>query len=180
MTDRLVTPAVNMAVSIDDARVAARIDGVDRDAEIELVVRSITEDAEHICGRAFISQTWRVTLDAFPDAIKLPMPPAASVLSVRYLDEYGLEQALSPADYYLDKVTEPGYLIPSSGRAWPATAAQINAVNVDVVCGFGADESFVPSAIKGYILAKVAEHFLPTMPKSEYVIRSLDRWKIYQ
>ncbi|MBZ2208476.1 head-tail connector protein [Massilia soli] len=180
MTDRLVTPPVNMAVAIVDARTHARIDGTERDTEIELVVRSITEDAEHICGRAFISQTWRVTLDAFPDAIQLPMSPAASVLSVRYLDENGFDQALDPADYYLDKVSEPGYLIPASGRAWPATAAHANAVSVDVVCGFGADESFVPASIKGYILAKVAEHFLPTLPKSEYVIRSLDRWKVYR
>lgn len=180
MTDRLVTPPSSMAVSLVDARTAARVDDEFRDAELELTVRAITEEAEHITGRAFINQTWRVTLDAFPDAIKLPMPPVSSVVIVRYLDEFGVEQALDPSDYYLDKVTEPGYLIPASGKAWPATFAQINAVNVDVICGYGADESFVPSSAKGYILAKLAEHFSPpSAPKSEHLVRSLDRLRVY-
>lgn len=180
MTDKLITPPVAMAVSLADARTAARADGTGHDAELQMIVGAITEEAEHITGRAFIEQTWRVTLDSFPDAIKLPMPPVASVVSVKYMDADGIEQTLDPADYYVDKVTEPGYIVPASGRAWPQTLAHVNAVTVEVICGYGADDSAVPSSIKGYILAKVAEHFAqPGAPKSEFLVRLLDRAKVY-
>ena len=179
MTERLITPPVATAVLLADARTAARLDG-NNDAELEAVVRAITEDAEHITGRAFITQTWRVVLDAFPDAIRLPKPPVASVVSVKYMNASGVEVTLSPADYYVDNITEPGYIVPASGKAWPATFAHLNAVTVEVTCGYGISDASVPSSVKGYILAKVAEHFAPLgTPKSEYLVRLLDRMRVY-
>lgn len=159
MTTRLIVPAVNMAVSIDEARRAARATGTDLDAEIETCVKGITKYAENIMHRSIINQTWRCTLDKFPDAIKLYFPPIASIDAVKFFDADGNLQVLDPADYLLDNVSEPGYLVPAPGRSWPSTADRINAVMVEYVAGYGPDPESTPAEVKSYILAKVAVHF---------------------
>lgn len=180
MTYRLITPPIEMAVSLTDARNAARINGTDSDADIEIQVRAITADAEHETGRAIINRTYRVTLDAFPDAIRLPVSPVVSVASVKYLDLDGVELTLDPADYIVDMVSEPGYVVPAPGVTWPCTQDRINAVNVVAVCGYGPDDMTTPPAFKGYILAKVQEYFAPAgTPESPYLCRMLDSLKVY-
>lgn len=180
MTYRLITPPVAMAVSLTAARNAARANGTGLDAEIEVMVRTITEDAEHKTGRAIINRTYRVTLDAFPDAIRLPASPVASITSVKYLDLAGVEQTLDPADYIVDSVSEPGYIVPAPGVTWPSTLERINAVNVVCVCGYGADDTTTPPAFKGYLLAKVQEYFAPAgTPESPYLARLLDSLMVH-
>lgn len=180
MTVRLIVPPVALAVSLDDARTAARLSGTALDGEIEQVVRGITDEVEQHTGRAVVSQTYRVSLDSFPDAIRLPAPPVAAVLSVKYIDVDGQEQTLNPVDYELDAESEPGYIVPAPERRWPDTAERINAVKIEVRCGYGEDETTTPSGIKSYILARVAEKYAPPgTPESPHLVRLLDRYKVY-
>jgi uncharacterized phiE125 gp8 family phage protein len=185
MTARLVTPPAAMAVSMAAARMAARVD-VDTDgtssidAEITQAVRTYTDEAEHATGRAFITQTWRLTLDHFPGAIKLPGAPLASVTSVKFYDAAGVLQTLSPLDYIIDTASEPGYVVPAPGKTWPTTAARINAVEVQYICGYGPTDADVPDAIKGFILANVQQQFSPVAnAKPENFERLLDRYRTY-
>lgn len=178
MTTKLIVPPAALAVSMELARASARVDGTDLDLELQQAIRAHTETAEHLTGRAFINQTWRVTLDAFPDSIRLDMAPIVQVDYVKFYDTNGVLQTLDPQDYMLDKASEPGYIVPAPGRAWPVTAAHINAVEVQYVAGYGPDEATVPAAIKDYILARVGEQFLDKQP-SEHVVRNLDRYRIY-
>ncbi|HEV2612537.1 MAG TPA: phage head-tail connector protein [Noviherbaspirillum sp.] len=161
MTTRLITPATELAVTLADAKAHLRIDGDDQDAMVEAWIRGITAHAEHQMGRSILTQTWRCTLDAFPDAIRLDFPPIVSVSSVKYIDEDGAEQTLDPADYIVDTVSEPGYIVPADGVEWPATMARINAVNVEYVAGYGATQAAVPHGIKMYLLAKLMEQYRP-------------------
>jgi uncharacterized phiE125 gp8 family phage protein len=166
MTSKLLTEPVSMAVSLADARTAARLDNTELDVQLEIDVRAITKTAEHETGRSLVHQTWRVTLDAFPRAerggpgpIQLPSSPVVSVV-LKFHDADDVEQTLDPADYIVDAAGEPGYLVPAPGKAWPVTAARINAVMADVVCGYGPDDTTTPPAFKSYILGKVAEQYL--------------------
>jgi len=179
MNSRLITPPASLAVSLHLARAAARVDGNDMDDEISLAVRGITEEAEHSTGRAFISQTWRVTMNAFEPAIKLPYAPLQSVVHVKFYDAAGQQQTLDPQDYIADLESEPGYVVPAPGKAWPATGARIHAVEVQYVCGYGSDDTFVPDAIKSYILARIAEQFAQSNSPSPHLCRALDRYKVY-
>jgi hypothetical protein len=80
----------------------------------------------------------------------------------------------------LDAESEPGYIVPAPGRAWPATAARINAVEVQFTCGYGADDADVPDEAKGYILACVQQQFAPVANiKPENFERLLDGLKVY-
>ena len=180
MTARLITPPAALAVSLDAARAAARLDGGQADAELRLIIGTYTEEAEHETQRAFIAQTWRVTLDSFPRAIRLPYAPLQSVVHVKFIDAGGQLQTLDPLDYLVDTASEPGYIVPAPGRAWPATAARIGAVEVQYVAGYGADDASVPESIQGYILGRVAEHFGQTGgTNTGYLPRLLDRHRVY-
>lgn len=178
MTTKLIVPPAALAVSIELARAAARIDGDHMDAELTQAIKQYTEEAEHLVGRALVNQTWRVTLDFITEAIQLDMPPIVQVDYVKFYDSAGVLQTLDPQDYVVDSVSEPGYIVPAPGKAWPATAVRVNAVEVQYVCGYGPDHTTVPSAIKGYILARVAELFLDPK-RSEHVDRNLDRYRVY-
>lgn len=183
MPTRLITPHAALPVSLAEAKLNLRIDGNEQDTMIEAWLHGITAHAEHVTGRSFINQTWRVTLDAFPDAIELPVP--VSSVTVKFLDEAGIEQTLDPADYLVDSASEPGYAVPNVGKAWPTTYDRINAVNVDVVAGYGATEASVPNGIKLYILAKLVEQYDPAIKaekdtvQSSFIDRLLDPYKVY-
>lgn len=183
MTTQLITPPAALAVSLDDAKANLRVDGADMDDLITAWLEGITAHAEHYMGRSIINQTWRLTLDAFPDALKLYNPPIVSVSSVKYYDEDNTLQTLDPADYALDNASEPGYIVPAPDVDWPDTYDKINAVIVEYVAGYGATAASTPKDIKLYILAKLSEVFDPNARPNEvtssFTCRLLDRRKIW-
>jgi uncharacterized phiE125 gp8 family phage protein len=180
MSLRLITPPAALAVSLEAARLSARLDGPEADVELRQVIGQHTRDAEHETGRALVAQTFRLTLDKFPPAFRLEHPPILAVEHIKFYDANGVRQILHPDDYLVDAKSEPGEIVPAPGRAWPATQGRINAVEVQYSCGYGADDSTVPDEIKGYILGKVAEHFAPAgTPKSEFLGGLLDRARVY-
>ena len=184
MQTRLITPPAALAVSLASAKLNLRIDDNASDAIITAWIQGITAHAEHITGRSFINQTWRVTLDAFPDSIPLPCP-VSSVTSVKYLDKLGAEQTLDADQYFVDTASEPGAIVPAVGVTWPDTYDRINAVYVDVVAGYGATDASVPDGIKLYILAKLTEQYDPSVRpekdtvQASFLDRLLDRFKVY-
>jgi len=121
-----------------------------------------------------MEQTWRVTLDAFPAAVKLNKARVLQVEHVKFCGVDGALRTLDPADYFVDSESEPGYIVPAPGKAWPSTASRINAVEVQYRAGYGSDDASVPAGIKGFILARIGEHFdTGGQPKNEYVKRLL-------
>lgn len=189
MIKRMVAPPAALAVSMVDAKEALRIDEDDtsRDTTITLLIEGITAEVEHETGRAFVNRAMRVTLNRFPPAICLSAP-TLSVEAVTYRAPNGAAQTLPPADYYLDKESAPGYIVPGRGKAWPATEDFLNAVTVDYTAGYGADHTAVPKEVRAYILAKLQVQFEATAGAGttvtkpfnvEYLDRLLDRLRTY-
>lgn len=187
MTAKILIPPAALAVSIASARNSARVDGSDRDEEISIAVRGIIAKAEHLTGRAIINRTIRITLDAFPvlkggghGPICSEKSPLSSVVAVKFIGLDGIERTLDPADYIVDTVSEPGWIAPAPGTTWPATLDRINAVNVDVICGYGPTDATTPDAFKDYILARTWERFAPAgTPESPHLIGNLDSVKVW-
>lgn len=180
MTARLVVPPAELAVSMDAARMSARASGTALDAEIMLKVQAITEAAEHMTGRAFVNQTWELTLDRFEPEIKLTPVGMITVEHVKFYDVDGIQRTLDPQDYRVDK-SEPGWLKPAAGKAWPAIDSRpgaVDCVEVRFVSGYGPNEASVPAAIKQYILGKLADDYYPS-PSAQYLVRLLDRYWVY-
>lgn len=186
MTTRQLSPPAVMAVTLADAKAQLRIDADDTafDGQLAIWIAGITAEAEHATGRVFVNRPMRVTLDDFPDAIRLSAP-TGSVENVQFVDVNGQEQILDPADYYADTVTEPGYVVPASGKTWPATASRVNVVTVDYTAGYGPDATTVPPDVQLYILARLTEQWDPVIKefkdtvKQNFVGRLLDGLKVY-
>jgi uncharacterized phiE125 gp8 family phage protein len=188
MSTRLIAPPAALAVSMEAARETLRVDDDSLDMTIEQCIKGITIEAEHATGRAFVNRSYRLTLDEFPDAVRLPHAPTFSVESISFIDVAGELQVLDPADYYVDKETEPGYIVPGRGKRWPATLDQVNAVRVDYTAGYGPDDTTVPDSMKTYILAKLQVQFeiqagagsVVSKPFNvEYLDRLLDHLRVY-
>lgn len=151
---RIAAPA-SEPLALADAKAHCRVDHSDDDALITALIVAAREQAEHETGRALVTQTWELVHDTFPEAFVLRKAPIASVTSVKYLDPAtGAEQTLDPADTLLDKDSEPGYLVPAYGKAWPTARAVPNAVRCRYVCGYG-NAAAVPQAIKQWMLLAI-------------------------
>lgn len=157
---RTAPPSVEPITLADAlAHLKEESDGGANDNYIEALIGVAREACEERTERTLITTTWRLTLDAFPDAIVLLRPPVIQVTSVQYFDTDGQLQTLDPADYLLDKVSEPGYLVPGVDKAWPDTQDRINAVTVDYTAGYGATAADVPKPLKQWMLLAIGDMY---------------------
>lgn len=185
MTARLITPPAVLPVSLAEAKANMGIDGDDQDGILTAWILGVASYAEGHMQRAIMEQGWRVTLDAFPDAIRLEAPPVVSVQTLRYVDADGADQVLDPADYRVDTESEPSYIVPARGKSWPATYEEINTVRVEYTAGYGVTPTDVPAGIKLFILAKLREQFDPAVRvekdtvQATFIDRLLDQYRVY-
>ncbi len=143
-------------VSLATAKAHLRLDENTEDTLVSALIVAARQAAEARIGRALISQTWELILDAFPATeIKLGLPPVVSIASVKYVDADGVERTLDASNYTLDADTAPGWLLPAWGAEWPATRDVANAVRIRFVTGYGAAESDVPAAIRQWLLVTI-------------------------
>lgn len=150
MALKLIIPPAEEPVTLAEAKAQCRVDGTDDDVFIGALIQSAREMAEHQTGRALVTQTWELVLDAFPAAFVLRRPPIIAVDSVKFLDADGVQQTLDPADTLLDKDNEPGYLVPAYGKTWPDSYPVPNAVRVRYTAGYGGAAN-VPESIKAWM-----------------------------
>lgn len=87
--------------------------------------------------------------------IYLPYSPLISVDSIKYIDEYGMQQTLATSLYKVDSVSEPARILPAYGSTWPATRNEINAIEVTLTAGWDTPAS-VPQPIKSWMLLRLA------------------------
>src|SRR5690606_20751896 len=155
MSLTIVTPPAEEPVTLTEAKNHLRVDLTDDDSLISALIVAAREHAEAITRRAFITQTLKLSLDAFPannGPIYVPMPPLQSVNSLKYFDTDGMEQTLTEGtDFLVDNESEPGRITPAPDTGWPATQNRPNAVSVELVAGL-CDASTAPKGLKLAIL----------------------------
>ncbi len=150
----LAAPAAPV-VSLEEAQLQVRADSAIESGLLASLVEASTAQAEAFCRRRFVTQSWRLTLPAFPaGAIVVPFPPLVSVESVKYVDDNGVLQTVPPADYVARTAETPGEIVPIHGKTWPATRHEPDAIRVEFTCGYGATDA-VPAPIKRAILLVV-------------------------
>lgn len=169
MNHQLVTAPAENPVSVAEAKSHCRVDGTLEDAWFATAIAAATRLCEELCDRAFVTQTWKLGLDAFPvsanasgcccscdsidrptgggGAIVLPRARATSITHLKYYDTDGVLQTLDSGIYQLDDMAEPGRVTPAPGQVWPATqTGRVNAVQVTYTCGYGAAADVDPRA----------------------------------
>jgi uncharacterized phiE125 gp8 family phage protein len=144
-------------ITLAEALVHLRVSAGMEDAYITALIQVVREACENRIERTLVQTSWVLTLDTFPDAIELLMPPVLAVASVQYTDQDGALQVLNPADYVVDRAREPGWLVPAPGRQWPATESGINKVVVTYTAGYGATAAAVPASLKHWMLLALTD-----------------------
>ncbi len=133
-------------VSLADALAHLYVTDPQAAPEVASKLAHAAADAERECGRSLAPRRYRLTLDGFPaggGAVELPMPPAATVDSVRYYDAAtGLLVTLGPAAYWAALAGEPGRILPRSPlysypRApWPQADGRPESVLIEYTAGY--------------------------------------------
>lgn len=144
-------------VTLDLLKAHLRVSDDTEDFVILALAAAARQFAESYCGRSFVTQGWRLTLDGFPcGPIILPRGPVQSVQSITYEDMGGTTRTIVPAapDYVVDLSGEWPCVAPGFGRVWPEALPQIASVRVNYTAGYGADGK-VPEGIKHWILVRV-------------------------
>jgi uncharacterized phiE125 gp8 family phage protein len=149
----------NEPVDLAFAKLHGVVPQTTMDGQIELRLRAAREWAERYTGRAFLRQTWDVTvLDGdltHPGPILLPVVPAISVVSVTSYNAAGTGTVMSSAGYFLDKVSVPARLLLVEGTSWPSGLRTFNSLVVRYLAGYGTDGTDaeqVPESIRHAIL----------------------------
>lgn len=172
MSRKLITAPAAEPILLADAKLHLKVTGSSEDALISLMIAAAREECENEIRRALITQTWEKYLDNFPGdsaahwmswgspgAIELFYPPLQSVTSISYIDAAGASQVLASTEYTVDDKQEPAWIVPAELKFWPLTRCVINAVTVQFVCGYGANETFIPKAIKNWLLIRIGDLF---------------------
>lgn len=152
----LVTPPAEEPITLAEAKAQCRVTHTMEDVLIASYVAAARQWAEEYTWRAFVTQTWRMTLSEFPDGpIVLPRPPLIAVASVSYTDVDGVAGTVE--DFQAETSGVGGLIYPAYNSAWPASRAVRGAAVVEYTAGYGAAAA-VPEAIKQAIRLMV-EHF---------------------
>jgi uncharacterized phiE125 gp8 family phage protein len=133
----VVTPP-DPIVSYADAAARLRIASDGEQADVEAMIAAATamlDGPDGWLGRAIGEQTLELRCDRFPGCdypLRLPLPPIAAMVSVKYLDADGVEQTIAGSDYELigDE------LWPTASASWPTTAARPEAVRIRYSAGY--------------------------------------------
>lgn len=151
-----ITPPALWPIDLDDAKRQLRIAHNQADTAIEAKIKSATLRIENWLERTLLEQTWRLTLDDFPEAgcpIILPRPRLMEVESIEYVDADDADQTLDAGDYDFNLDEEPAAIYPTDGDAtagevWPVTNERPGNVVITYTAGYGQDRADVPDDIR--------------------------------
>lgn len=145
-------------------------------------VTDARQDIENRSGLAFITQTWRLSLDRWPTggeawwdgvrdgaiselygnaarSILLPKWPLASITSVKVYDEDSTETTVTVADVFdVDLYSRPGRLTLKRGQTWPVALRGSNAIEIVYVAGYTSAAN-VPGPMKRAIRQLAAYNY---------------------
>lgn len=157
----LVTPPRVEPVSLAEAKNHLRADSdlTADDFLITQLISSARRFAEAQTARSFISRSYRLVADSFPNpmmlspyygevfswppnAFKLDRGEVQQVSSVRYQDMSGAWQTVDPTLYVAETSGMPARVAPGFGKVWPPSLPQLGAVTVDYLAGCACGVSF--------------------------------------
>ena len=189
MPYKLITGPAAEPISLAEAKAHLRVDISDDDTLITALIVAARQYAETECQRVFVTQTWKLVLDAFPGpalqgipfgqpwtlpgfAIVVDRPPVQTIDSIQYLDMSGTLQTMPVSDYTAELTNAPARITPKFGKIWPITMPQIGAVTVNFTAGYG-NAAAVPEGIKAWMKIRIG-----TMYENREEVALMSRGKI--
>ena len=169
MSLQLNTPPAAEPVSLAEAKAHLKLDTSDDDVLIASLITAARARAEWHTGRALVTQSWTLWLDAWPaGGVEIPLPPLQSVTSVTTYALDDTPRTLAPSTYQVDAASAPARLTLKSGIVPPTGLRALSAVEIGFTAGYGA-ASAVPAPVKQAILQTVADLFVHRGDEAEVV-----------
>jgi uncharacterized phiE125 gp8 family phage protein len=150
-----VAPPSSEPISVEEAKEYCRVETDTENAMILGLIMAAREYCETFQRRAFITQTWELWLDDWPESgqIMIPLPPLQGIDSVKYYDVDDNELEMAANNYFVDTKNEPGWIALAYGSAWPTiTLRPANGVCITFTAGYDAEGSdgaaLVPESVR--------------------------------
>ena len=171
-TYEVLTPPANLAVLLDDFKYHSKYDGTTSDTLMTIYLKTAIEYAEKMTRRDFVNRTYKTFRDGFPGTevydhyslvnqgnvgFEIRKSKLQSVTSVKYLVDNALTTVASTVYY---ATSESGYskILTLDGQVWPTNAdIRLQAVEIEFVAGYGADDTDVPDDLQEAILVHATQ-----------------------
>lgn len=164
MPIRLITAPASEPITLDEAKQQCRVPHDDQDQLLESLITVARQYIEATTGRVLVEQTMELVLDRFPqpgEAILIPRAPVTDVVSISYIDEAGIAQTWSSAEYLVDRDSVPARITEHPDYDYPETEARLNAVTVRFTVGYqdssSPPQAEIPEPLRHAMLVKVQE-----------------------
>ena len=171
----VTTQPTTEPVSLQEVKQYLRVEDNTDERVIRPFIQATRMAAEEHIGRALVSQTLTLFIDAYDDTndplwegtrtgpylnyyknyIQLPKPPLVSVSSVSTFDDSDNETTMAASRYYVDNVREPGRVVLRQGETFPTALRVANAIKVVYVAGYTNAHS-VPEPVRMGMLQHIA------------------------
>ena len=172
---KVLTEPTQEPVTLQEVKEYLRVD----DGTDERVIRPYIESARRFCeehtGRALMSQTLVLYLDAFEDRfdplwegvrtgpylnyyknyIVLPRSPVTSVTHLKTYDDADTATTFAASKYYVDNAREPARIVLRTGETFPTALRVANAIEVQYVTGYTSQYN-IPEPMRLGILQHIA------------------------
>lgn len=164
-----ITPPIQEPVTIADAKAFARIEFPDDDAIVASLISQAREYVETAIARTVAPRVRAVYFQGFPwgdgsynrmvragglnpwwfpsgqGIIEVRTPPLQGVMNIQYADvSSGIMTEVNPSQMRFSTGT-PGRIQPQWGTIWPLSRAELDAVQITFVAGYGLTAPFVES-----------------------------------
>jgi uncharacterized phiE125 gp8 family phage protein len=145
----LVTAPVTEPLSLSEAKAQLRLEHNDDDALVQSLIAQARQWVEGYASIALLPQSWRLWLDAWPEAeaLSLPKAPLRAINSVQIVNpDLGLTP-WSATLYRVDTASWPGRLLLRDGQIWPTPTQRQRAISIEFSAGYD-NAASVPEPIK--------------------------------
>jgi len=114
------------------------------------LITAAREYCEQRQNRVYITQTWELALDDWPDVIQVPLPPLQTVDKIEYYGSDGVMlPVLDPLTYQVDERGYKARVAPVYGQHWPTIPLRsLAGVVVTFTAGYGLLASTMPERIR--------------------------------
>lgn len=160
MPTELLTAPVAEPVTVAEAKAHMRIDHTADDAIIPDMITAAREWVERATGLALITETWRLTLDSWPQtAVELRPAPVQSISAVKTFGVDGASTTLANSAYELVSVGRSARMVRTLGSSWVNPARAAGGIEIDFTAGYGDEASDVPRMLRQALLMVLAHHY---------------------
>lgn len=163
MTLMLMSGAANEPVTLEEARAHLRLDMEAEDTLLRAFLTAARVALEAQTRRAFVTQSWRLILDAWPAAVvTLPMAPVSAITGVT-MNDAGAPRVVAPSLYDTALEGDAPRLV--ANGIWPAPSRRVGGIHIDFTAGYG-EAGDVPAPLRQAILLLATHWFENREPVS--------------